>query len=102
MAISDGIPAVLRNSKLSEFNSEPFYGRENYSEFRSVEQNRRNSRISILNLPRKRKTRIPFRGTKSKELSEFRLDHSAKDFPSGPNPGHQGLHCTILSYAAFN
>jgi hypothetical protein len=38
MGISDGIPAVPRNRKLSEFRSEPFCGRENNSEFRSVEQ----------------------------------------------------------------
>jgi hypothetical protein len=50
MGISDGIPAVSRNRKLSEFRSveqkykqlsefrsEPFRGRENDSEFRSVE-----------------------------------------------------------------
>jgi hypothetical protein len=36
--ISDGIPAVPQNRKLSEFLSEPFRGRENNSEFRSVEQ----------------------------------------------------------------
>jgi hypothetical protein len=35
MVISDGIPAVPRNRKLSEFRSEPFRGRENSSEFRS-------------------------------------------------------------------
>jgi hypothetical protein len=38
MAISDGIPAVPRNRNLSEFRSGPFRGRENNSEFRSVEQ----------------------------------------------------------------
>jgi hypothetical protein len=38
MGISDGIPAVMRNRKLSEFRSEPFLGRENNSEFRSVGQ----------------------------------------------------------------
>jgi hypothetical protein len=38
MVISDGIPAVPQNRKLSEFHSEPFRGRENNSEFRSVEQ----------------------------------------------------------------
>jgi hypothetical protein len=39
MVISDGIPAVPRKRKLSEFRSEPFRGRENNFEFRSVEQN---------------------------------------------------------------
>jgi hypothetical protein len=38
MVISDGIPAVPLNSKLSEFRSEPFRGRENNWEFRSVDQ----------------------------------------------------------------
>jgi hypothetical protein len=38
MVISDGIPAVPQNRKLSEFHSEPFRGRENNSEFCSVEQ----------------------------------------------------------------
>jgi hypothetical protein len=40
MIISDGIPAVPRNRNLSEFRSEPFRGRENNSEFCSVEQTR--------------------------------------------------------------
>jgi hypothetical protein len=40
MVISDGIPAVLWNRKLLEFLSEPFCGRGNNSEFRSMEQNR--------------------------------------------------------------
>jgi hypothetical protein len=38
MGISEGIPAVLQNRKLSEFRSEPFRGRENNLEFRSGEQ----------------------------------------------------------------
>ncbi len=38
MVILDGIPAVPQNRKLSEFHSEPFRGRENNSEFRSLEQ----------------------------------------------------------------
>jgi hypothetical protein len=38
MFISDGIPAVPRNRKFSEFRSEPFRGRENNLEFRSLEQ----------------------------------------------------------------
>jgi hypothetical protein len=33
MIISDRILAVLRNRKLSEFRSEPFRGREHYSEY---------------------------------------------------------------------
>jgi hypothetical protein len=36
MGISDGILAVPRNRKLSEFLYEPFRGRENNSEFGSV------------------------------------------------------------------
>jgi hypothetical protein len=35
---TNGIPAVPPNRKLSEFRSEPFHGRENNSEFRSVKQ----------------------------------------------------------------
>ncbi len=38
MVISHGIPAVPRNRKLSEYRWEPFHGRENNSEFRSVKQ----------------------------------------------------------------
>jgi hypothetical protein len=38
IVISDGIPAVPRNRKFSEFRSEPFNGSENNSEFRSEEQ----------------------------------------------------------------
>jgi hypothetical protein len=37
LVISDGILAVPRNRKLSEFRSESFSGRENNSEFRFVE-----------------------------------------------------------------
>jgi hypothetical protein len=55
MGISDGIPAVPRNRKLSEFPSEPFRARGNNSEFRSVEKNRRNSWNYVPNPPRKRK-----------------------------------------------
>ncbi len=38
MVISDGIPAVPQNRKFSEFRSEPFSGRENNSEFRSLDK----------------------------------------------------------------
>jgi hypothetical protein len=38
MVIFDGILAVPQNRKLSEFCSKLFHGRENSSEFRSVEQ----------------------------------------------------------------
>ncbi len=38
MVISYGIPTVLLNRKLSEFRLEPFRGRENNWEFRSVDQ----------------------------------------------------------------
>jgi hypothetical protein len=41
MGISNGIPAVPRNRKLSEFRSEPFRERENNSEFCSVEQQKK-------------------------------------------------------------
>jgi hypothetical protein len=90
MAISDGIPAVPRKknsrnsvpnpsaeekttwnsiplnkniSKLSEFPSERFSGREKNSEFRSVEQKKKNTLgIPFRTLPRKRKKLgIPFR-----------------------------------------
>jgi hypothetical protein len=37
MGISDEIPAVPRNRNLSEFLFEPFRGRENNSEFHSVD-----------------------------------------------------------------
>jgi hypothetical protein len=40
MVISDGIPAVPRNRKFSEFRSGPFRGRENNSEFRPWNKNR--------------------------------------------------------------
>jgi hypothetical protein len=42
----NGIPAVPRNKKLSKFHSEPFRGRENNSEFRSVEQKYCRSKLS--------------------------------------------------------
>jgi hypothetical protein len=38
LVTSDGIPAVLRNRKFSEFRSEPFRGGENNSEFHPVDQ----------------------------------------------------------------
>jgi hypothetical protein len=43
MVISEGIPAVLRNRKLSEFRSEPFRGREN--DLNSVPMNRNGSKL---------------------------------------------------------
>jgi hypothetical protein len=43
MVISDGIPAVLRNRKLSEFRSEPFCGREN--DLNSIPLNRNRSKL---------------------------------------------------------
>ena len=50
MVISDGIPVVLRNRKLSEFLSEPFCGRGNNSEFRSIGTKiQANSRKSVPN-----------------------------------------------------
>ncbi len=66
MIISDVIPAVPRNRNLSEFRSETFQGRENNSEFRSVEQKQKHTLgIRFRTLPRKRKQLgIPFRGTK--------------------------------------
>jgi hypothetical protein len=41
MVIFNRILAVLQNRKLSEFCSQPFRGKENNSEFRSVEQKER-------------------------------------------------------------
>jgi hypothetical protein len=64
MFISDGIPAVPWNRKLSEFRSEPFRGRENNSEFSCVEQKKKQTLgipFRILEWKRK-KLRIPFRG----------------------------------------
>jgi hypothetical protein len=63
MVISDGIPAVPRNRKLSEFLSEPFRGRENDSEFLSVEQIQKTTLgIPFRTLQRKRtQLGIPFR-----------------------------------------
>jgi hypothetical protein len=43
MGICDGIPAVLRNKKLSEFRSEPFHGREN--DLNSIPLNRSGSKL---------------------------------------------------------
>jgi hypothetical protein len=78
MVISDKIPAVLRNKKLSEFPSESFRERENNSEFRSVEQIKKQTLGNpfLRTLQRKRKQLgIPFRGTKIRsKLSEFRSE----------------------------
>ncbi len=41
MVFSNRIPAFLWNKKLSEFRSELFQGRENNSEFHSVEQKKK-------------------------------------------------------------
>jgi hypothetical protein len=109
MVISDGIPAVPRNinprnsvpnpsaeekttrnsvplnknrSKLSEFPSEHFSGRENNSEFRSVEQKSKHTvRIPFRTLHRKRKKLgIPFRGTNIEANSRNAVpNHSAEE-----------------------
>ncbi len=109
MVIYDGIPAVLRNrksrnsvpnpsteekttrnsvplnknrSKLSGFPSEPFSGRENNSEFRSVEPNKKQTLgIPFRTLQRKRKhPGIPFRGKKIEANSRNSApDHSAEE-----------------------
>jgi hypothetical protein len=68
--------------KLSELRSEPFRGRENSSEFRSVEQKYKQTlRISFRTLQRKRKQlRIPFRGTKLEASSRnFLPNFSAEE-----------------------
>jgi hypothetical protein len=109
MVISDGIPAFPRNrksrnsvpnpsveekttrdsvllnknrSKLSEFPSEPFIGRENNSEFQSVEPNKTQTLgIPFQTLQRKKKQPgIPFRGTKIEANSwNSAPDHSAEE-----------------------
>ncbi len=55
---SDGIPAIPRNAKLSEFRSEPFQGWEKCSEFRTVAQKlKQNSRNSVPNHSEEKTTR---------------------------------------------
>ncbi len=65
--------------KLSEFRSEPFRGRENSSEFRSLEQKYKHTlRITFQTLQRKRKQLwIPFRGTKLEASSRNFLRNSS-------------------------
>jgi hypothetical protein len=60
--------------KISEFRSEPFRGRDNNSEFRSVEHKWKQALgIPFRTLPKKRKELgFPFRGTKIKANSPFR------------------------------
>jgi hypothetical protein len=60
--------------KISEFRSEPFRGRENNSEFRSVEQKWKQALgIPFRTLPKKRKELVfLFPGTKIKANSPFR------------------------------
>ncbi len=52
--------------KISEFRSEPFRGRENNSEFRSVEQKQKQTPIILFRTLLRKRTQlgIPFRGTK--------------------------------------
>jgi hypothetical protein len=82
MVISDGITAVPRNRKLSEFRSEPFRGRENNSEFSSVEQKKKQT----LGIPfrilqwRRKQHRFPFRGPKIEENPRNSVpNHSAEE-----------------------
>jgi hypothetical protein len=66
MACPDGIPAVPRNKKLTEFCSEPYCGQKKCSEFRTVEQKQKQTLgIPFRTISRKRKQLgILFRGTK--------------------------------------
>ncbi len=60
--------------KISEFRSEPFRGRENNSEFRSVEQNWKQTPIILFRTLLRKRTqlRIPFHGKKNRcKFSEF-------------------------------
>jgi hypothetical protein len=82
MAISDGIPAVPRNRKLSEFCSKSFRGRENSSEFCSVDTKiEASSHNSVGTLLQKRKQLgISFLGTKIEAYSwNFIPNHSAEE-----------------------
>jgi hypothetical protein len=66
MVISDRIPTVLRKRKFTEFRSEPFRGRENNSEFRSMDQKKKQT----LGIPfpihqwKRKQLGIPIRVTK--------------------------------------
>ncbi len=69
--------------KISDFRSEPFRGRENNSEFRSVEEIEKNSHNSVMNPSAKENTTrnsISWNQNRSK-LSEFRfeLQYSAEE-----------------------
>jgi hypothetical protein len=56
MVISNGIPAVPRNRKLSEFRFKPFRGRENNSEFCSLKRKiRQTLGMLVRAITRKRK-----------------------------------------------
>ncbi len=52
----NSVPWNRNKSKISEFSSEPFRGRENNSEFRSVELKQKNSRNSVPNYSAEEKT----------------------------------------------
>jgi hypothetical protein len=67
--------------KLPEFRSEPFRGRENSSEVRSIEQKYKQTlRIAFQTLQRKRKQLgIPFRGTKLEASSRNFLPNSSAE-----------------------
>ena len=85
MVISDGIPAVPRNRKPSEFRSEPFRGRENSSEVRSIEQKYKQTlRIAFQTLQRKRKQLgILFRGKNIKANCQNSVpNHSPEEKPA--------------------
>ncbi len=81
MVISDEIPAVPRNRKLSEYRWEPFHGRKYNSEFRSVEQKwKQTLRIPFRTLPQKsEQLGTPYRGTKMEANSRAVLNHSAEE-----------------------
>jgi hypothetical protein len=67
---SDGIPAMSRNKKLSEFNSKPFLVREKHSEFCFLEQNYEQTFAILLRtiLQKSRTLGILFRGI---EIEQF-------------------------------
>ncbi len=103
MVFSDGIPAVPRNAKLSEFRSKPFRGREKCSEFLTLQQKlSKTLGIPFRTIPRKRKQLgILFRGTKIKvNFPEFRRQNQG---PAGSSAPHKYvLKCTRLLFRVYS
>ncbi len=75
MGISGGIPAVLRNKKLSEFRSEPFPRRENDLNSRPLNRNRSKLFSFCSKAFRKRKT-----GSESPKIEENFQNFVSKTF----------------------